>query len=278
MVLSPENVPNRLRATIIDQRSAAQYGQYSAPMYRISGLPPEVSGVPPLMGGILPVNDPLPISSSVLAGTLVTLDTTLARAEPVGPFDELVDGLLFALITMKATTTAITTMMLPDAMRIRRRCSARRWATRCAAIFSRRLASTLVLLALPMLASSNPCVSQLAVWPHACWFQACADAQGSVVPGTGLYVRRSTIPARPRSATPPSRRENPQSRWPGRRPALGVRGPAGLGALFARSRAEKPNSEVGCIHLTGPATRSGAAGCLEPQHLAACSRLVRSHE
>jgi hypothetical protein len=28
-----------------------------------------------------------------------------------------------------------------------------------------------------MLASSNPCVSQLAVWPRACWFQACAGAQ-----------------------------------------------------------------------------------------------------
>src|SRR6266487_3709879 len=130
MVLSPENVPNRLRATIIDQRSAAQYGQYSAPMYSISGLPPEVSGVPPLTGGIFPVNEPppSPILSSVLAGTFVTLDTTLARAEPVGPLDELPDGLLFALITMKVTTTAITTRMLPDAMRIRRRCSARRLA------------------------------------------------------------------------------------------------------------------------------------------------------
>src|SRR6266536_791819 len=167
MVLSPEKVPNRLRATIIDQRSAAQYGQYSAPMYSISGLPPEVSGVPPLTGGIFPVNEPppSPILSSVLAGTFVTLDTTLARAEPVGPLDELPDGLLFALITMKVTTTAITTRMLPDAMRIRRRCSARRSAARCAAIFSRRLAS------------SNPCVSQLAVWPRACWFQACAGAQ-----------------------------------------------------------------------------------------------------
>ena len=30
-VASPENVPNRLSATIIAQRSAAQYGQYSAP-------------------------------------------------------------------------------------------------------------------------------------------------------------------------------------------------------------------------------------------------------
>src|SRR5256885_12174072 len=146
-------------------------------MNSISALPPEVSGVPPLTAGILPVNEPEPILSSVLAGTFVVLETTLARAAPVGPFDELADGLLFALITMKATTTAITAMMLPDAMRIRRRCSARRAAARCAAIFSRRLASTLVLLALPMLASSNPCVSQLAVWPRAAGFQACADAQ-----------------------------------------------------------------------------------------------------
>src|SRR6476661_9469639 len=176
-VLSPEKVPNRLSATIIDQRSAAQYGQYSAPMYSISGLPPEVRGVPPLTGWILPVNEPLPTLSSVLAGTFVTLDTTLARAAPVGPFDELVAGLLFALITMKATTTAITAMMLPDAMRIRRRCSARRSAARCAAIFSLRLASTFVLLALPMLASSNPCVSQLAATPRVCWFHACASAQ-----------------------------------------------------------------------------------------------------
>ena len=188
-VLSPEKVPNRLRATIIDQRSAAQYGQYSAPMYSISGLPPEVSGVPPLTGWILPVNEPEPILSSVLAGTFVTLDTTLARAAPVGPFDELAAGLLFALITMKATTTAITAMMLPDAMRIRRRCSARRSAARWAAIFSRRVASTLVLLALPMLASSNPCVSQLAVWPRAAGSKpapARRSSPSSRVPGSML--------------------------------------------------------------------------------------------
>ena len=108
---------------------------------------------------ILPVNAPLPSPtvSSVLAGTLVTLVTTLARAAPVGPFGELsVAGLEFSLITMKATTIASTTTTLPDAMRIRRRCSARRAAARCAAIFSLRVLSTFVLLALPMLASSNP--------------------------------------------------------------------------------------------------------------------------
>ena len=31
-VVRPLNVPNRLSATIIAQRSAAQYGQYSAPV------------------------------------------------------------------------------------------------------------------------------------------------------------------------------------------------------------------------------------------------------
>ena len=108
----------------------------------------------------------------------MTSDTTLDRAAPVGPFDALTEvGLLFALTTMKATTTAITARMLPDAMRIRRRCSERRSAARCAAIFSRRLVSTFVLLALPMLASSNPCVSQLAAWPLVCWFHTCVGAQ-----------------------------------------------------------------------------------------------------
>ena len=48
MVVSPENVPKRLSAMIIGQRSAAQYGQYSAPMYKISGLPLEVSADAPL--------------------------------------------------------------------------------------------------------------------------------------------------------------------------------------------------------------------------------------
>src|SRR6266571_5562375 len=115
---------------------------------------------------------PFPTLSRVLAGTLVTFDTTLDRAAPVGPFDEVLEpGLLVALKTMKPTTTAITTTMLPDAMRIRRRCSARRSAARWAAIRSLRLESTFVLLALPMLASSNPCVSQPAVTPHPRWFQ-----------------------------------------------------------------------------------------------------------
>ena len=51
---------------------------------------------------ILPVNAPLPSPtlSRVLAGTLVTLEMTLARAAPVGPFaaDVARAGLLFSLI------------------------------------------------------------------------------------------------------------------------------------------------------------------------------------
>ena len=39
-------MPKRLSALTIAQRWAAQNGQYSAPMYSTSGLPPEVSGVP----------------------------------------------------------------------------------------------------------------------------------------------------------------------------------------------------------------------------------------
>ena len=45
MKCSPENVPNLLSATTSAQRSAAQYGQYSAPTYTTCGLPPLVSGV-----------------------------------------------------------------------------------------------------------------------------------------------------------------------------------------------------------------------------------------
>ena len=58
-------------------RSAAQYGQYSAPMYSTSGLPSLVSGVPLSrmmdLGSVLP----LPIASRVLAGTLVMSLTTI---------------------------------------------------------------------------------------------------------------------------------------------------------------------------------------------------------
>src|SRR5579863_6278479 len=158
MVLRPVSVPNLLRATIIDQRSAAQYGQYSAPMYSISGLPFAVSVGPVIDWGVAMIPLPAPTVSRVLAGTLVTVWTTDARAEPVGPLE----ALSFpdpepepSLITTKTTTTTRTTRMLPDAIRIRVRCSARRAAACWAAIFSRREASTLVLLALPMFGLPN---------------------------------------------------------------------------------------------------------------------------
>jgi hypothetical protein len=50
-------VPNLLSATAIDHRSSAQYGQNSAPMESISGLPSLVSDVPliGLMGAGLAV-------------------------------------------------------------------------------------------------------------------------------------------------------------------------------------------------------------------------------
>src|SRR5262252_2331575 len=46
VAVSPENVPNRLSATISGQRNAAQYGQKSAPTYSTSGWPAAVSGEP----------------------------------------------------------------------------------------------------------------------------------------------------------------------------------------------------------------------------------------
>src|SRR5208282_3458225 len=69
-----------------------------------------------LVGGAVTEPPPVPTVSRVLAGTLVTLDTTLARAAPVGPFGELsVDGLEFSLITIRTSTIASTTTTLPDA-------------------------------------------------------------------------------------------------------------------------------------------------------------------
>ena len=123
-------------------------------MYSISGLPFAVSADPVIDWGVAMIPFPAPTVSRVLAGTLVTVLTTDARAEPVGPLEELSvpdPEPEFSLTTTKTTTTTRTTRMLPDAIRIRLRCSARRAAACCAAIFSRREGSTLALLALPML-------------------------------------------------------------------------------------------------------------------------------
>src|SRR5450755_130340 len=102
------SVPNLLSATAMDHRIAAQYGQNSAPMYSISGLPACTSGGPEMavMGFGLFGTEPLPTAVSVAAGTPVTFLTTLAgsgvRAD--GPADVPVA----AWITTKTTTTAIT--------------------------------------------------------------------------------------------------------------------------------------------------------------------------
>ena len=64
------NVPNRDSATATAQRSAAQKGQYSAPMYVISGLPSApfaVAPFPTLVGRTSP--EGLPTASRVAVGT-----------------------------------------------------------------------------------------------------------------------------------------------------------------------------------------------------------------
>src|SRR5580692_6835626 len=180
-------------------------------MKNISGLPPEVRGVfVPLIVVGLPVTAPPPSAteSRALAGTEVTVFTTEARAEPVGPFDpwaELADGLPpFSLTMTKTSTTASTTTTLPPARKIRRRCSDRRSAARCAAIFSQRVDSTFVLLALPMLASSNPLC----------------------VPDNALYRRRfaALVRAHGRTQSEPSASgENLLSEWPACGPCEAIR-------------------------------------------------------
>src|SRR5260221_9997754 len=135
MPCSGESVPNRLSATAIDQRMAAQYGQYSAPMYSISGLPPLVSGLSAIgLIGRPPESEPLPTVSSVPGGTPVTLLITLAgRAAPVVEFAAplLLAGLLVVFITTKAITIAITATTLPPAISAPPRTSAPRGAAPC---------------------------------------------------------------------------------------------------------------------------------------------------
>src|SRR5438093_3447166 len=122
MPRSPENVPNLLSATAIAHRWAAQYGQYSAPMYTTSGLPPEVSGVPVIGMTVLAPMLPLPTAARVLAGTLVMSLITLAgRAVPVAPPACAAGGGFSDLKTMKDTTMTITASTLPAVMNRRLR-------------------------------------------------------------------------------------------------------------------------------------------------------------
>src|SRR5450631_3873206 len=115
-------------------RSAAQNGQYSAPMYSTSGLPPDVSGDPPLMAtGRADTPLPAPTLSRVLAGTLVVSVTTLDSAAPVGPLLTplaVVPDLEFSLTTTEARTTAMMTTVTPEIISTRLRTSARRAAAR----------------------------------------------------------------------------------------------------------------------------------------------------
>src|ERR1700722_9312272 len=150
MPFTPVKVPNRLSATAMAHRSAAQNGQYSAPMYSISGLPLLVSGAPVTRVIDLGFDVPPPTVFSVAAGTVAMLFRVLALrvvpvAEPV-----LADVLWFALKITKPTTMAITTTTAPEARNTRLRTSARRAAARCAAPLSRADPFLLFLLALPM--------------------------------------------------------------------------------------------------------------------------------
>src|SRR4030081_1913244 len=159
MPCKPEKVPKRLSATTMAQRSVAQYGQYSAPMYSNSGLPLAVSGVPEMEVTDFAYAVPDPTAVSVLAGTVVRFLATLAgRAVPPGELAEaeLDAGLLVALMTMKVTTTTTTARMLPAVMKTRLRLSARCAAARCAAIFSRAF-SRLILVALLIACPMNGC-------------------------------------------------------------------------------------------------------------------------
>src|SRR5262249_37916174 len=102
--------------------------------------------------------DPAPTVFSVLAGTPGTFLATLAgRGGPVGPPGFAGGaGEPSDLTTIKATTMTTTASTLPPVMNRRLRVSARRSASRCAAIFSRAV-RCLVLVAL-LIASPQECL------------------------------------------------------------------------------------------------------------------------
>src|SRR5215472_3067772 len=129
-------VPNRLSATAIDQRVAAQNGQYSAPMYSISGLPPDVSALPliGLIGRFDAGSEPMPTDARVLAGTWVI---SCATAAVIGPLPSCGPGLVRLLMMSSATRIASTRPTEPVTMRILRRWSALAAAACCAAILWR---------------------------------------------------------------------------------------------------------------------------------------------
>src|SRR5689334_20044823 len=142
-----DSSPNWLSDTAMDHRIAAQYGQNSAPMYSISGLPALVSGGPLMaLTRWAPVGTvPVPTASSALDGTVVTfLPTAAGRADPETPPEDPLPPLpepepLFSLTTTRTTTMTITARTAPPEIRSLRRVSAFRAAACCAAIRSRAL-------------------------------------------------------------------------------------------------------------------------------------------
>src|ERR1017187_979607 len=145
----PEKVPKRLSATAMAHRSVAQYGQYSAPMYRTSGLPADVRAEPEMDVTVFETVLPGPIAFSVAAGTAVmSLITRAGSAAPVAEVPEpVLAAFWLALMMMKATTTTTTARMLAPVTKIRLRTSAFSAAARCAAILSRAFCC-LILVAL----------------------------------------------------------------------------------------------------------------------------------
>src|ERR1022692_26391 len=94
MPCRPEKVPKRLSATATAHRSAAQYGQYSAPMYSTSGLPPAAAGGPgtEMTEPEYVVQDPT--AFRVACGTVAMSVRTLGgRAVPVEEAAEAEPGL-----------------------------------------------------------------------------------------------------------------------------------------------------------------------------------------
>src|ERR1700722_17334800 len=79
MKLTPDSVPNRLSAAASTQRSAAQNGQNSPPMWRTSGLPWAVGSATPL-SGLSPVAGPGATVVNVPAGTLAPCAATRGSA------------------------------------------------------------------------------------------------------------------------------------------------------------------------------------------------------
>src|SRR6204780_5670228 len=110
-----ENVPNLLSASASAQRSAAQYGQYSAPMYSTSGLPFMVSALSVIVLSGATSLGPAPTLLSTAAGTEVisvaTVGTVLAVVVllAVGAADVLCSDLM----TTMATTITMTARKLP---------------------------------------------------------------------------------------------------------------------------------------------------------------------